>query len=115
MTTPAVPPEALLRWLAQESRLTIRQRRLLILVAQGFTHREIASRLGCARSVVGQSVARAMRHLRCLSSQRQQTVRPGHFTGQGPRERACRTDAGSGAGEDIAVLPDTIVCKKGAL
>jgi RNA polymerase sigma factor (sigma-70 family) len=52
-----------LRFLLRETRLGARDRRILVLVALGFTHSEIASRLGCHRRDVGQYVSRAMAHL----------------------------------------------------
>lgn len=55
--------EAAQRFLQTYSRLSPRDRRVLWLWAQGFTHQEIADRIGCARSDVGQYLSRALSRL----------------------------------------------------
>jgi RNA polymerase sigma factor (sigma-70 family) len=55
--------EAAQRFLQTYSRLSPRDRRVLWLWAQGFTHQEIAGRIGCARSDVGQYLSRALSRL----------------------------------------------------
>ena len=93
MTAPAVSSEGLLRRLAQASGLTMRQRRLLILVAQGFTHQEIALRLGSSRSAIGHQVARAVHRLERGASRPASLVRPPSRGAQGsgyPRTAAAR-------------------------
>ena len=49
--------------LASDQTLTVRDRRILIWTAFGYSHAEIAHRLNCARADVGQYVARARKRM----------------------------------------------------
>lgn len=49
--------------IARDNRLSAAERRLLVWVLFGYSHAEIAVRLGCGRSSIGQRVSRAMAKL----------------------------------------------------
>jgi len=61
-------PAAAVRAIVRDRRLAVRDRRILAWVALGYTHAEIAVRLGCNRTAVGREISRAAARLEKLAA-----------------------------------------------